>query len=122
MTLALATLCVAALSGAGLALVYLRGPAARPPHWAIAAMHGGLGATGLALLLAARDRDVPRAAMGTAGFGRTAAGLLALALALGLLILGAAWRRRRPSGVLVGAHVGFAVAGLVVLRALIALG
>jgi hypothetical protein len=121
-TLAFATLCAAALLGSGLALFYLRSSAARPPHWAVAVLHGGLGAASLALLLVARSHGVPHAAMGTAGFGRAAAGLLAVALALGLLILGASWRRRRPSGALVGAHVSFAVAGLVVLWALIRLG
>jgi hypothetical protein len=121
-TLAFEILCVAAVLGAALALVYLRGPVARAPHWAVPVLHGGFGATGLALLVAALVRGLPRTAMGTAGFGRTAAGLLSLALTLGLAIVGAAWRRRRPNGALLGAHIGFAVAGLVVLSALLALG
>jgi hypothetical protein len=122
LTLAFATLFIAALIGSGLALLFLRGPAARPPHRAIPAVHGAVGTASLALLLTALRRDALRPVMGTAGFGRTAAALLVLALAFGLVILAAAWRRRRPNVALVGAHAGFAIAGLVVLSALIALG
>jgi hypothetical protein len=60
--------------------------------------------------------------MGTAGFGDVSAALLVFALLLGLVIGRAAWRGRRPAGALIGAHAGAAVAGLVVLLALIALG
>ncbi|MGC2524752.1 MAG: hypothetical protein WA417_19290, partial [Stellaceae bacterium] len=60
--------------------------------------------------------------MGTAGFRTTSAALLAAALLLGLVMARAAWRRRRPAGMLVGAHAGFAIAGLVLLLALLVLG
>ena len=82
--LALAILCVAALIGAALALGYMRRPAARTARPALPACHGAVGAAGLAVLLAALGRGLPRRAMGTAGFGRTSAALLALALVLGL--------------------------------------
>ncbi|HEY3911497.1 MAG TPA: hypothetical protein VGM07_16655 [Stellaceae bacterium] len=120
--LAFGILCAAGLVGLVLALIYLRGPGVAPPHPAIPAVHGGIGAVSLAVLLTALDRGRRHHAMGTAGFGRTAAGLLALALVLGLAIAVAAWRRRRPAGALVGAHAGLAIAGLVLLWALIALG
>lgn len=120
--LALAILCVAALIGAALALGYMRRPAARTAHPALPACHGVVGAAGLAVLLAALGRGLPRRAMGTGGFGRISAALLALALVFGLGIAWASWRGQRPAGALVGAHAAVAIAGLVVLWALLALG
>ena len=120
--LALAILCVAALIGAALALGYMRRPAARTTHPALPACHGAVGAAGLTVLLAALSRGLPRSAMGTAGFGRISAVLLALALVLGLGIARASWRGQRPAGALVGARAAVAIAGLVVLWALLALG
>ena len=123
--LAFVILCAAALIGLGLAMRYLRGLTARrarPTIGSIPAVHGAVGAAGLAVLLAARARPRPPTEMGTAGFGATSAALLGLALVLGLFIAAAMWRGRRPAGVLVGAHAGFAIAGLVVLLALIVLG
>ncbi len=120
--LALAILCIAALIGAALAVGYLRRPAARTPPRSLPAGHGAIGAAGLAMLLAGLGRGVPRSTMGTAGFGRTSAALFALALVLGLGIAWASWRGRRPAGALVGAHAAIAIAGLVVLWALLALG
>lgn len=119
--LALAILCIAALIGAALAVGYLRRPAARIAGRALPTGHGALGAAGLAVLLVALGRGLPRSVMGIAGFGRTSAALLALALVLGLGIAWAAWRGRRPAGALVGAHAAVAIAGLVVLWALVAL-
>jgi len=65
---------------------------------------------------------LPPSATGTTGFGPAAAVLVSVALMLGLAIAHAAWRRRRPAGVLVGIHVSVAVAGFVVLWALLGLG
>jgi uncharacterized iron-regulated membrane protein len=59
--------------------------------------------------------------MGTARFGPLAALLLGLALALGLVLARAAWRRRQPAAILVASHAGLAIAGLVLLLALVAL-
>jgi hypothetical protein len=113
--LAFGLLCAAAAIGGGLAVVYLRD---RPTPQALAALHGILGAASLALLLAAMRRGLPAHGMGTAGFGPTAAALLALALTLGFFF---ALRRRRPAGALVGAHAGVAIAALVLLLTLVAL-
>ncbi len=66
--------------------------------------------------------DCRAALWGPAGFGRISAALLALALVLGLGIAWASWRGQRPAGALVGAHAAVAIAGLVVLWALLALG
>jgi hypothetical protein len=123
--LAFAILCAAALIGLGLAVRYMRGATARPARPTIAsipAVHGAVGAAGLAVLLATLGRPRPPTAMGTAGFGATSAALLGLALLLGLFIAATIWRGRRPAGALIGAHAGFAIAGLVVLLALIVLG
>lgn len=121
LTLAFALLCAAALLGAVLAIRYLAGvgfrllPAALPP------IHGVIGAAGLAALILAWRHGLRPTKFGTAGFGATAAILLGLALAIGLVIGLVAWRRRRPAGTLVGAHAGLAIAGLVMLLTLVAL-
>jgi hypothetical protein len=123
--LAFVILCAAALIGLGLAVRYLRAPTSRPARPTIAsipAVHGAVGAAGLAVLLATRGRPRPPSAMGTAEFGAASAALLGLALLLGLFIAATIWRGRRPAGALIGAHAGFAIAGLVVLLALIVLG
>jgi hypothetical protein len=117
---AFALLCAAVLIGAGLAVAYLRGPQAKPPHRAVALVHGMLGGAGLAALLAALRHGLPQTGMGTSGFGAITAALLAAAFALGLA-LAVTWRWRRPSGALVGAHASLAIAGFVVLLTLIAL-
>ncbi|HTV44371.1 MAG TPA: hypothetical protein VMF05_03560 [Stellaceae bacterium] len=120
--LSFAILCVAGLCGMALAVVHLR--AARPAsaQSALAVLHGVIGAAGLAILLVDLDHMPRQHAMGTTGFGRTSAVLLALALLLGLTIAAVRWRRRRPNGALIGVHAGLAIAGLVVLSALLALG
>jgi hypothetical protein len=114
-------LSAALLIGAGLSIFYMRGAGAKPPHRIILLAHGGLGAAGLIVLLISLRRGLPNAGIGVSGFGNVAAGLLGLALALGLMLAGASWRNRRPAGALVGAHATCAIAGFVVLLALIAL-
>lgn len=120
--LAFGILCVAAALGLTLAFSYMRRSPARRRRLAVAALHGALGILGLAVLLAAVSGKQPQDAMGTAQFGRIGAALFAAALVLGLAIGWTAWRRRRAPGALIGAHAGLAIAGLVVLLALVALG
>lgn len=120
--LAFGVLTAAALIGAGLAVHFARGPAVRQPPAAIPLVHGGLGAIGLAVLGVVIRHGLPSAGNGTADFGSIAAGFLAVALLCGLLILFAAWRRRRPSGLLVATHASLAIAGIVLLLTLVALG
>jgi hypothetical protein len=120
--LAFVMLCAAALIGAPLAFLRMREPAARQPPPTLPALHGVIGAASLAVLLAALPTARGQAAMGTAGFDRISASLLALALVFGLTIACIVWRGRRPSGALIGVHAGLAIAGLALLLALIALG
>jgi len=120
--LAFAVLAVAALIGVGLAVLYLRGPAVRRPPLALPLVHGSVGATGLALLIVGLRHGLPPADNGTGGFGLIAAGFFGLALLLGLLIAWIAWRGRRPGGLVVATHASIAIAGVVVLTALVALG
>jgi hypothetical protein len=123
LVLAFVLLCAAAAIGGGLAVLYLRRPQAKPaPPAPVLATHAALGAASLAVLLVALGRGLPPTGIGAAGLGPTAAALLAMALAIGLLLAHASWRRRRPGEMLVGLHAGLAVAGLVVLLALIATG
>lgn len=121
-TLAFIILSVAAALGALLAIPFLRGKEVRRGHWVPTLAHGGLGAAGLAVLVAALWHGVPASGMGTAGFGPGAAVLLALALALGISIALASFRRRRPASTLVAVHASLAIAGIVVLWALVSVG
>jgi hypothetical protein len=116
---AFALICAAAAIGAGLAVAHLREAPARPSPF-LALVHGAVGGAGLAALVAALRGGLARAGMGLSGFGPISAGLLGIAFAFGLA-LGLSARRRRPSGALIGAHASLAIAGLVVLLALIAL-
>ncbi len=119
--LALFLLCAAALIGAGLAVLYVKGPQAKPPPAVIPIIHAILGAASLLAVVLAVRRGAPATGMGTAGFGATAATLLGLALGFGLRLAYLTWRRRRASEVLVGTHAGLAIAGLVLVLTLVAL-
>jgi asparagine N-glycosylation enzyme membrane subunit Stt3 len=120
--LAFAILAVAVVSGSVLAVYYARGVEPWPPHAAAPPIHGAVGATSLIVLLLALDRGLPSSQMGTSGFAPIAAGLLAAALGLGLALALLSWRRGRPGGALVGVHASLAIAGFVLLLALVALG
>lgn len=119
--LAFAVLVAAALIGTGLAAFYLRGPSARRLSPALPLVHGALGAAGLGLLIVVLRHGLPPTDNGTADFGLIAATFFGLALVLGLLIASAAWRGRRAGGLVVATHASVAIAGIVVLAALVAL-
>lgn len=120
--IAFAILAATALIGVGLAALYLRGPSAPRLPLALPLAHGALGAAGLAFLIVVLRHGLPPADNGTGGFGLIAAGFFGLALVLGLLIASVAWRGRRPGGLVVATHASVAIAGFVVLVALVALG
>lgn len=124
MDLAFGILAAAALFGAALAILYARGPGAKPVARAVPAIHAAIGVAGLAVLIVALRTGASAAAtrMGMADFGPFAAGLIAVALLVGLVIASYAWRRQRPGGALIGAHATLAVAGVTLLLVLVALG
>ncbi len=124
MAFAFGILAAAALFGAVLAILYARGPEAKPIGRVVPAIHGSIGAAGLAVLIVALRAGPSAAAarMGTAGFGLFAAGLIATALAVGLVIATYVSRGRRPGGALIGTHATLAVAGITLLLVMIALG
>jgi hypothetical protein len=109
--------CAAVTLGCVLAVPYLRGAARRVP-WPIGVVHGALGGAGLAALLLMLRNGLPPSAMGTTGFVPAAAMLLGIALLLGLVI---GLTRRRPPGALVAVHASVAIAGFVVLWAVVSL-
>ena len=114
-------LCAAVLLGGSLAIRFLRAPPQTPPPQALALAHGALGASSLAVLLAALKLvPLPRG-MGTENFGRVAAGLLAFTLFLGLIFLWGSLSGKRPAETIVGAHALFAIAAFVLLLAVIVL-
>jgi hypothetical protein len=121
-TLAFILLAVAAAAGALLAIPFMRGKEVRRAHWVVTLGHGVLGAAGVVVLLVGLWRGVPVSGMGTAGFGPGAAVLFGLALALGVFIALASFARRRPAATLVAVHASLAIAGLVVLWAVVSLG
>jgi len=125
LSLSAAILAAAVLLGAILATLHLRADgASRLPSWFLGpagAMHGLLGAAGLAVLVLALQGPVRGAATGTASFGTIAAILLATAFAAGLGIALAHLRRARPPGALIGLHALLAISGVVILAAYILL-
>ncbi|HEY7990783.1 MAG TPA: hypothetical protein VID77_05275 [Stellaceae bacterium] len=122
--LAFGILAVAALVGSGLAIVHARGPGAKIIGRTVPTIHAVIGTVGLAVLIAALRLGASAASerLGTAGFGTAAAGLVALAFLVGLLMASRAWRRKPPGGALIGIHATLAIAGVTLLLALVALG
>jgi hypothetical protein len=119
--LAFMLLLIAGGLGGGLAAWHLR-PQVRTPPWVLGALHGALGAAGLALLLLAL-RGPPRgAAMGVAGFGTVAVVLLGIALIAGLAVLASRLRGRAIGGLLIAIHASLAIAGIVILAAYVLVG
>ena len=114
-------LCATVVTGAGLAILYIKGPRAKPPPGAALVAHAVLGAASLIVLILALRRGLRQTGMGTAEFGVIAGAALALALLFGLILAHASWRGRRPAPILVGTHASLAVAGFVLLLTLLAL-
>ncbi len=113
--LAFALLLIAALGGSVLMGLHLR--AERPPGASLGALHGLAGIAGFIVLLLAL-RGPPRGqAMGVGEFGRVAAALLTMALAVAIPIVLVRLRHRRIPGLIVGAHATIAVSGVVILAA-----
>jgi hypothetical protein len=121
--LALATglLGIALLSGAGVAVAWLRRNAGTGPAW-FGYAHATIAIAGYAMLLLALPGAHQGQATGTQSFGVIAAALIGAALLAGLTMLRARLRKRPIPGVLVGAHATLAVAGFVILAVYALLG
>ena len=116
--LAFGLLTVAVAIGSLLAIQFMRGAAVRRPHWAVGLTHALIGIAGMTPLMIVVRRGQSPSGMGTANFAAYSAGLLGFALIFGLIVALFAWRRR-PPGWLVGAHASLAIAGYVLLLALV---
>ncbi|MDE2582165.1 MAG: hypothetical protein KGL52_11050 [Rhodospirillales bacterium] len=111
-------LCLAAaLLGAVLAVLQLRSGGPPPVPWPVGALHGLLGAAGLALLVLALRYPDAAAPPGTGGFRLAGAVVLGVALLGGLSILATRLRRGRFGSGLVGVHATLAITGLCILAA-----
>ncbi|HTU53999.1 MAG TPA: hypothetical protein VMF62_08500 [Acetobacteraceae bacterium] len=110
----------AVLLGTALALLHLR-PAGPAPRWQFGALHGLIGASGLAALLLALQGPPRGVSFGVGPFGLFSAVVLALALLAGLTLL-AALRLGRRHGFLMAVHAALAVTGFVILAAYAILG
>lgn len=118
--LAFWVLAAAVVLGIVLALLHIR-PGRGAAPWQLGAIHGIIGASGLALLVLAL-RGPPRGTIyGIAPFGVVSAVLFALALLAGLLVLRHLRRGRHPV-TLIGAHAMIAISAFVVLAAYVAIG
>ncbi len=112
MLAAFLVLLLATLTGFGLIAPRLAG-SSWWPHWSLPALHGALGATGLALIIL-RLSQASSSHASHGGFGRLAAILFASALAIGLLFLA---RIRRGYSLLLAIHACLAITALVALAA-----
>jgi heme/copper-type cytochrome/quinol oxidase subunit 3 len=119
LTLAVVLLSGAAGFGVWLAMPHL-GDTARRPGWRTGLVHGGLGAAGLALLLAGFGAAAPNA--GAANFRLDAAVLLTATLLLGLAFALLRWRRGRAPGLLLALHVILACFGCALALTYVAIG
>ncbi|SIQ21256.1 MULTISPECIES: hypothetical protein [Acidiphilium] len=122
MTIALVFLLLAATLGGYLSIGYLRGTPPPAAGWMLGLVHGVVGAAGLLELVIGLERHPPPASAGVAGFGVGAEVLLGLAILLGLLVIMAAWRGKRLSGVVIGAHASVAITAIALVSAIVALG
>ena len=114
LSLAVLSFTVVVLLGAALAIQILRRPAHAPPRL-LAWLHGIAALLSYGMLLLALAGPPRGAASGTQSFGLTAAILLLLAAAIGLLSLVLHYRRKRMPGIAIGAHASAAIFGYVIL-------
>lgn len=117
MILAAIILTAAAVAGVSLFILYpVIKPSARA--WWPGLVHGSIGLTGLALLVAALRDTPPRGLREGAGsFGWIAAGLFAGGLLLGVAVIARRWSRKSPGVLILGMHATLAIAGIMMLLA-----
>ena len=113
-------LSAALLLGLTLSLFYLG--IVRVRLWWLAAVHGTLGAAGFGALIFAWNGRAQDVARGVEGFGKLAAILAGVTLAIGVtILLLPTFGHRRPNWV-IGAHATMGIAAYVFLLAYVALG
>jgi hypothetical protein len=112
--LAVLSLTIVVLLGAALAIQILRRPA-QVPLRLLAWLHGIAALLSYAVLLVALTGAPRGTATGTQFFGITAAILLLVAAAIGLVSLLLHERRKRMPGIAIGAHASVAIFGYVIL-------
>ena len=114
LSLAVLSFTITLLLGAALAIQILR----RPPHVpsrSLIWLHGSAAVLSYGVLVVALMGPPRGAAAGTQSFGITAAILLLVAAAIGLLSLVLHYRRKRMPGIAIGIHASVAIFGYVIL-------
>ena len=114
LSLAILAFTIVVLLGAALAIQVLRRPASAPSR-VLVWLHGIAALLSYGVLVVALMGPARGAASGTQSFGLTAAILLLVAAAIGLLSLVLHYRRRRMPGVAIGVHASVAIVGYVIL-------
>lgn len=116
--LAFCVLCAGATLGLVLALLHGR---VKPPPLAAGLIHGTVGLSGLAILVAALGGPPRGVALGGASFGIFSVVMLVGTALAGLAILTLRARKKRLSVLLVGLHATLAMFGVVILAAYLSL-
>ncbi|HEY1505546.1 MAG TPA: hypothetical protein VGF92_14660 [Stellaceae bacterium] len=115
LSVAVLSFAVVVLLGAALAIQIMRRPIQPPPRL-LAWLHGIAALLSYGALVDALIAGPPRGvATGTRSFGITAAILLLVAAAIGLLGLLLHCRRQRMPGIAIGVHASVAIFGYVIL-------
>lgn len=114
LSLAVWSFTIVVFLGTALAIQILRRPTHAPSRL-LAWLHGVAALLSYGMLVVALKGPARGAATGTQSFGLTAAILLLVAAAIGLLSLVLHYRRRRMPGVAIGVHASVAVFGYVIL-------
>ncbi len=123
LTLATTLLSIAVALGCGLALWHLAaGERRRSPPRLLGALHGLLGAGGLAALLVLLQGPPRGEAMGVGGFGVAGAVLFGAALVVGLAILALLRRSRTGAAAAIVVHASLAITGFVLFLAWVSIG
>jgi hypothetical protein len=121
LSLAVLSFTIVMLLGAALAIQVMRRPV-QPPSRVLVWLHGLAALLSYGALLVALVGPPRGAATGTQSFGLSAAILLLVAAAVGLLSLLLHYRRKRMPGIAIGVHASVAIFGYVILAVYLLVG